>query len=128
MEQPPSHLQSRTRGLDVFKIAGRSISGYLHSFKTSHASQVRVPFTTLLEERLALYLEYSPQVRWYQRGDASQAFAQAHKLETPLGTPYVVNYVFEGKAHEYLPDFVGALQDGSLFIAEAGYEEKQQLP
>ena len=99
-----SQVGSRNRGLDVFKIAGRSISGYLHSFKTSHASHVRVPFTTLLEERLAFHLEYHPLVKWYQRGDASQSFAQAHKIETPLGTPYIINYVFEEKPHEYLPD------------------------
>jgi len=127
MEQT-SHTSGGTRGLDVFKIAGRSISGYLHSFKTAHASHVRIPFTTLLEERLAFYLEYHPFVRWYQRGDASQVFAQAHKIETPLGTPYIINYVFEEKPHEYLPDFVGTFCDGGLLIAEAGLEAKKQLP
>src|SRR5205814_2646871 len=47
-----------TPGLDVFKIAGRSISGFVHSFKTGDSRRVRQPFTTLLEQHLALFLEY----------------------------------------------------------------------
>ena len=96
-----------TPGLDVFKIAGRSISGFVHSFKTGDPRRVRQPFTTLLEEHLALFLEYHPHVRTFQRGDASPACATAYSLVTDLGTPYRINYVFEGKPHEYLPDFVG---------------------
>ena len=116
-----------TPGLDVFKIAGRSISGFLHSFKTGESRQVRLPFTTHLEERLALFLEYHPHVRFYQRGDASVACATTYDLAVPLGTPYRINYVFDGKPHEYLPDFVGTLCDGGLLIAEAGREsEKSQ--
>src|SRR5439155_19825612 len=118
---PPSPSpRSGTPGLDVFKIAGRSISGFVHSFKTGDPRRVRQPFTTLLEHRLALLLEYHPHVRFYQRGDASPACAAAYHLFTDLGTPYRINYMFEGKAHEYLPDFVGTLMDGGLLIAEAG--------
>jgi len=95
-----------TPGLDIFKLAGRSISGFLPSFKTGDPSHVRQPFTTQLEERLALYLEYHPHVRTYQRGDVSLAFAQARHLYTPLGTPYRISYLYDGKPHEYLPDYV----------------------
>jgi hypothetical protein len=101
-----------TPGLDVFKIAGQSISGFLPSFKTGNPQAVRQPFTSQLEERLALYLEYHPHVRTYQRGDASPSFAAAHRLEAPLGTPYRITYSYEGKVHDYLPDFVGTLSDG----------------
>jgi hypothetical protein len=123
--QHESTTRPGTPGLDVFKIAGRSISGFLHSFKTGKSHQVRLPFTTHLEERLALYLEYHPHVRSYQRGDASPACAKAYGLVTDLGTPYRINYVFEGKPHEYLPDFVGTLCDGGLLIAEAGRESEK---
>ncbi len=74
---------------------------------------------------LALYLEYHPHVSFYQRGDASEAFAQARHLHTPLGTPYPISYHYEEKSHDYLPDFVGTLCDGTLFIAEAGLEEQK---
>ncbi|HET8851542.1 MAG TPA: hypothetical protein VFN02_03385 [Ktedonobacteraceae bacterium] len=80
---PLSVTRRGTPGLDIFKIAGRSISGFLPSFKTGDHSHIRQPFTTQLEERLALYLEYHPHVRTYQRGDASEAFAQARQLHTP---------------------------------------------
>ena len=122
---PPPSPRPGTPGLDVFKIAGRSISGFVHSFKTGDSRRVRQPFTTLLEQHLALFLEYHPHVRFYQRGDASLACAAAYNLVTDLGTPYRINYVFEGKAHEYLPDFVGTLCDGGLLIAEAGRESEK---
>ncbi|HEY6408493.1 MAG TPA: hypothetical protein VIY29_13585 [Ktedonobacteraceae bacterium] len=35
-------------------------------------------------------------------------------------------YVFEGKPHDYLPDVVGTLSDGRLFIAEAGLEDEKR--
>src|SRR5690242_11659197 len=88
-----------TPGLDIFKIAGRSISGFLPSLKTGNERQMRQPFTTQLEERLAIYLEYHPHVRTYQRGDASETFAQARHLHTPLGTPYRISYLYDGTPH-----------------------------
>ncbi len=119
--------RSGTPGLDVFKIAGQSISGFVHSFKTGDPRRVRQPFTSRLEEQLCLFLEYHPHVHYYQRGDASPACATAYNLVTDLGTPYRINYLFEGKPHEYLPDFVGTLCDGGLLIAEAGRaSEKSQ--
>jgi transposase len=127
METLPTSSSTRpgTPGLDVFKIAGRSISGFVHSFKTGDPRRVRQPFTSHLEERLALYLEYHPHVRIFQRGDASPACASTYGLVTDLGTPYRINYVFEGKPHEYLPDYVGTLIDGGLLIAEAGRESEK---
>jgi transposase len=124
-EQNLPSTRAGTPGLDVFKIAGRSISGFVHSFKTGDPHRVRLPFTTHLEERLAIFLEYHPHVRTYQRGDASSVCAKTYDLATPLGTPYRINYVFEGKPHEYLPDFVGTLCDGGLLIAEAGRESEK---
>jgi transposase len=122
MEPEPRRPSERpgTPGLDVFKIAGQSISGFVHSFKTGDARRVRLPFTSRLEERLALYLEYHPHVRFLQRGDASPACTRAYDLATPLGTPYRITYVYDGQPHDYLPDFVGILVDGGLLIAEAG--------
>lgn len=114
-----------TPGLDVFKIAGRSISGFVHSFKTGDHRRVRQPFTSRLEEQLCLFLEYHPHVRYYQRGDASPVCATTYNLVTDLGTPYRINYVFEGNPHEYLPDYVGTLCDGGLLIAEAGRESEK---
>jgi hypothetical protein len=44
-------------GVDLFKIAGRSISGWIPSLKTG--TTIRQPFCSQLEERL-LALEYEP--------------------------------------------------------------------
>jgi hypothetical protein len=61
----------------------------------------------------------------YQRGDASEAFAQARHLHTPLGTPYRIAYLYDEVPHDYLPDFVGTLCDGGLLVAEAGRESEK---
>ena len=95
------------RGIDLFKIAGESISGWIPSWKTGEIRPTRQPFCSLMEERLLLYLEYHPQVAWYGRGDISSAFASTYKITTPLPTPYTIDYVFEGNAHVYLPDAIG---------------------
>jgi hypothetical protein len=112
-------------GLDVFKIAGKSVSGFFPSFKTGDARSIRMPYTSLQEQHLALYLEYHPHVHSYQRGDMSMAFATAYHIFTPLGTPYRIGYIYEDKPHDYLPDYVGTLSDGGLLIAEAGLEHEK---
>src|SRR2546425_1072681 len=68
-QSPGVSTRRGTPGLDIFKLAGRSISGFLPSFKTGDSRRIRQPFTSQLEERLATYLEYHPHVRSYQRGD-----------------------------------------------------------
>jgi hypothetical protein len=123
---PSSTARVGTPGLDVFKIAGASISGFLRSLKTGNQRQVRMPYTSTLELKLALYLEYHPHVHSYQRGDMSAVFADTYHIFAPLGTPYRINYVFDGKPHEYLPDFVGTLCDGGFLIAEAGRESEKR--
>src|SRR5205807_6824649 len=59
-------------------------------------------------------------------GDISSTFASTYKIETPLPTPFTINYLFDGNAHVYLPDAIGQLQDGSLLIAEAGMEQEKR--
>jgi len=78
--QPSPSARPGTPGLDIFKIAGQTISGFLPSLKTGDRHQVRMPYTTTMEARLALFLEYHPHVRSYQRGDMSAAFANAYHI------------------------------------------------
>ena len=114
------------RGIDLFKIAGESISGWIPNWNTGGQRPTRQPFCSLMEERLLLHLEYHPQVAWYGRGDISAAFASTYKVATPLPTPFTINYLFEGNAHVYLPDAIGQLEGGSLLIAEAGLEQEKR--
>ena len=107
-------------GIDLFKIAGRSISGWIPSLKTDTVFPLRQPFCSQLEERLLLWLEYHPQVKSYARGDIGPAFAKTYRLPTPKDAPFAIGYTFEGKPHDYLPDVVGTLTSGKPFIAEAG--------
>lgn len=114
------------RGIDLFKIAGESISGWIPSWKIGEARPTRQPFCSQMEEQLLLYLEYHPQMAWYGRGDISSTFASTYKITTPLPTPYTIDYLFEGKAHVYLPDAIGQLLDGRFLIAEAGLEQDKR--
>ena len=43
------------RGIDLFKIAGESISGWIPSWKMGGQKPTRQPFCSLMEERLLLY-------------------------------------------------------------------------
>ena len=111
-------------GIDLFKIAGRSISGWIPSLKTG--STVRQPFCSQLEERLLLWLEYHPLVKSYARGDIGPQFATAYRLPIPKHAPFAIGYTFEDKPHHYLPDAVGTLTNGQPFIAEAGMEDDKR--
>jgi hypothetical protein len=111
-------------GIDLFKIAGRSISGWIPSLKTGTAA--RQPFCSQLEERLMLWLEYHPQVKSYARGDIGPQFATTYRLPIPKHAPFAIGYTFEGKPHVYLPDVVGMLTNGKPFIAEAGMEDDKR--
>ncbi len=113
-------------GIDLFKIAGRSISGWIPSYKTGMTAPVRQPFCSQLEERLLLWLEYHPQVQRYARGDIGPPFASAYRLPTPKHAPFAIGYEFLGKPHDYLPDVVGTLTNGKPFIAEAGMEDDKR--
>ena len=113
-------------GIDLFKIAGRSISGWMKSFKMGAISPVRQPFCSQLEECLLLWLEYHPLVARYARGDIGPQFAATYRLPAPTAAPFAIGYTFEGKPHDYLPDIVGTLSSGKLFIAEAGMEDDKR--
>jgi len=113
-------------GIDLFKIAGRSISGWMKSLKTGTAAHVRQPFCSQLEERLLLWLEYTPQVACYVRGDIGQEFATTYRLPTPKTAPFAIDYAFEGNPDDYLPDVVGTLTNGRLFRASAGMEDDKR--
>ncbi len=114
-----------TPGIDIFMLAGKSISGWVPSQKTGDPDRTKIPYASTVERRLSIYLEYHPHVRTYQRGDVSKAFAKAYNLATPLETPYPIKYVYDGTEHNYLPDYVGTLVDGKLLIAEAGLEDEK---
>ena len=79
-------------GIDLFKIAGRSISGWVPSFQMGATSPVKQPFCSQLEERLLLWLEYHPQVVSYARGDIGPAFAKTYRLPTPKDAPFAIGY------------------------------------
>jgi transposase len=111
-------------GIDLFKIAGRSISGWIPSLKTGTA--IRQPFCSQLEERLLMWLEYHPLVKSYARGDIGPQFAETYRLPIPKHAPFTIGYTFEDKPHDYLPDAVGTLADGTPFIAEAGMEDDKR--
>src|SRR5213595_216436 len=111
-------------GIDLFKIAGRSISGWIPSLKTG--STVRQPFCSQLEERLLMWLEYHPLVASYARGDIGPQFAMKYRLPIPQHAPFAIGYTFEDKPHHYLPDVVGTLANGKPFIAEAGMEDDKR--
>ncbi|WP_157507812.1 hypothetical protein [Ktedonobacter racemifer] len=82
--------------------------------------------TATVEVLILLWLEYHPLVVSYARGDIGLQFAAAYRLPIPKHAPFAIGYAFEGKPHEYLPNVVGRLSDGTPFIAEAGMEDDKR--
>jgi hypothetical protein len=110
------------QGIDLFKIANRSISGWVPSFKMgSAAAPVKLPFCSQLEERLILWLEYHPLVVNYARGDIDAQFATKYRLPIPKHAPFTIGYTFEDQSHHYLPDVVGMLTGGQSFHRRGGH-------
>ncbi|HET8913937.1 MAG TPA: hypothetical protein VFN23_20860 [Ktedonobacteraceae bacterium] len=112
------------KGVDLFKIAGRSISGWIPSLKTGIT--IRQPFCSQLEERLLLWLEYHPLSVNYARGDSDPEVTTKYRLPIPQHAPFTISYTFESKPHHSLPDVVGTFTDGTPFIAEAGMEDDKR--
>src|SRR5256886_7938951 len=112
-------VEPEVQGIDLFKIANRSISGWIPSLKTG--TTVRQPFCSQLEERLLLWLEYHPLVVNYARGDIGPQFATKYRLPIPKHAPFAIGYTFEDKPHHYLPDAVGMEDDkrGDRNLAKA---------
>ncbi|WP_126553914.1 hypothetical protein [Dictyobacter kobayashii] len=73
-------------GIDLFKIAGRSISGWIPSFKMGALSPIRQPFCSQLEERLLMWLEYNPQVVSYARGVKAGVITSRLRIGRPSET------------------------------------------
>ena len=57
MKKSPASSSERpgTPCLDIFKIAGQSISGYIPGLKTGDKLSIRLPYTSLPEQMLAMY-------------------------------------------------------------------------
>lgn len=54
------------------------------------------------------------------------AASRSLKLPIPQHAPFTIGYTFENNPHHYLPDVVGTLSDGKLFIVEAGMEDDKR--
>lgn len=73
-----------------------------------------------------MWFEYHSQVAWYTRGNIDPQFATTYRLSICDPAPFAMNYELLGKLNEYLPDVVGALNDGTLLSAEAGIKDEKQ--
>jgi hypothetical protein len=121
-----------TSGIQIFKIAGTSISGWVPFWKGDAAGRQAMPFTSEHEYRAALALLFDPRVAYAQRADVSSTFVDAHRLVYRLPSPVAIPYVFDDgglfSEHDYYPDFVGVLTDGSPFLGEAGPARSKSSP
>lgn len=117
-------------GLDIFRMAGKSISGWLPFTKTGTGpgSRLALPYAAETERDALLYLANHPGVAYVQRGDIKPSFAAAHRLGCRLEVPFVIPYEFGGKTHDYYIDWVGVTVEAELFGVEASIEEFKNDP
>jgi hypothetical protein len=86
-------------GIDLSKIAGRPISGWIPGLKTDTVFPLRQPFCSQIEERLLLWLEYNPMWSIMHVATLGPAFAKTYRLPTLKDAPFAIGYTFEGKPH-----------------------------
>ena len=111
-------------GLDIFAMAGASISGWLPCEKTGAGlgTRLALPYATETERDAALHLAYHPGVAYIQRADIKASFAAAHRLGCRIPVPFVIPYEFDGRMHDYYIDWIGLTTLGTLFGVEASIE------
>ena len=100
-------------GIDVSRTSGASVNVWLRSYKADG----RNPYIlcgTLADERLALYLEYHPDIAYYQRADVKESFLRDNRLVARIPVPFVMPYEYEGGSHDYYVDFVALLTSGHM--------------
>lgn len=129
MTRPSQSLnRSAEPGIDLLRIRGESILTWYRTWKGSPDGEPLVPAESLAAHRLGLYLEYHPRVRYYQRADVTRSFATEHGLDYVLPFPVAIPYLLDGERHDYYADFQGLLDDGRLFVAEAGLAREKSKP
>src|SRR5438309_7867944 len=89
------------RGVDLFKIANESISGWIPSWKLGGQKPSRQPFCSLMEERLLWFWGSHPQWFWFGRVDSIRPFAQTKTFLTRSTTQYPITYLFKGMPNVY---------------------------
>ena len=114
-------------GIDVLRVNGAAVQSWYRSFKADGPYPL-IPCSTLAEERLGLYLEYHPEIAYYQRADVKASFLEANGIQARLPVPITIPYFFEGTPHDYFPDFAAIRHDGALVIAEAGLAAQKAQP
>ena len=113
-------------GVDLFKIAGRSISGWIPSLKTG--TTIRQPFCSQLEERLLLWLEYHPLVVNYARGDIDPEFATKYRLPIPQHAPFAIGYTFEKREGGAEARELDRSVDRGVIVLDLDRQSRQRLP
>ncbi len=81
-------------GLDIFTMAGETISGWQPIEKTGDGPKSRkaIPYATTVERDAINHLRFHPGFAYAQRGDIKVSFAKKHGLRHRLPVPYVIPY------------------------------------
>jgi Mu transposase, C-terminal len=109
--------QGLDRASSVIAIGDKGVEGTVGLLATSVAEFVA-----------ALIALLHPRIATIGRGDMSDAAARNRGATGPFGHRAPIRYVWEGKAHWYLPDYVAATADGRPIVIEAGIGAKKGEP
>jgi hypothetical protein len=116
------------KGIDVMTMGGQSVRVWTPCHLQPATSRQQNPATNPLEANLLNFRTMHPQVRTVQRADLKPEFVQAQGLEYEFPVPVVVPILFEGHYYDYYPDVLSGIEDGSLWVEEAGQSDWKQRP
>ncbi|WP_313560503.1 Mu transposase C-terminal domain-containing protein, partial [Ruminiclostridium cellobioparum] len=111
------------KGLPIFTLAKDVISGWFPI--TKGGKNDIIPFIGKSEEAFLLYCEFHPYILSIERADIDEKFTILYNLEKCNLSPIIIPYEYNGKMHNYYPDFILTLKYGKTIIVELGmYDEK----
>lgn len=109
--------QGKDRRSYVVPIGRKGVGGSIGLFATSTAEFIAALIALLHHTILEI-----------GRGDVSDAAADSLHITGPFGHRVQIRYVFEGKTHWYLPDYVARTADGRPIVIEAGIGARKGTP
>jgi hypothetical protein len=113
------------KGLPIFTLAKKCIKGWYPISKGGE--NVLIPFVGVTnEEKLMYFMEYNPEIVHIERADIGDDFAQRYDLKKSSLLPIVIEYEYEGKMHNYYPDFFVKLKSGETIIVEVGERDEKK--
>lgn len=112
-------------GLPIFTLANKARinKGWIPTSRGG--KNLTIPFIGVNEERALLYFEFRSDIMHIERADIDQYFGDKYNIYVSPHSPLIIPYQWEGKTHNYYPDYLLKLTEGRYVVAEIGDKDEK---